>query len=76
MKGRVRRVNPNKRYGFVRAESGEEYFFHYNDSLTPMDESAIGMEVNFVIARVNHRGEQRLRAIEVQEAGRRYSHAA
>jgi len=50
MRGKVKRVNADKGYGFIKADNGTEYFFHRSEVLGQnFDSVHEGMDVQFEI---------------------------
>ena len=41
MKGTIKTISPDKGYGFIRANDGNEYFFHSSAMVNPLDFSRI-----------------------------------
>ena len=66
MKGQIRKMFPDKGYGFIRGQNGKEYFFYYSSIGKKMFSSmTVGQQVVFDIGRAD-KGEERATEIKME----------
>lgn len=47
MIGKVKEYNPARRFGYIKGDDGEEYFFHQSEIKTPSGSISKGYTVQF-----------------------------
>ncbi len=67
MKGKIKRLFNDRRYGFITGDDGKDYFFHESEIVTDSSEIEVaeGQEVEFETALNQHDRQERLCAVKI-----------